>query len=105
MQVNKNNITQFLARTNMSFMVPVYQRNYDWSEENCKQLWNDIWIVSQGNGANTHFIGTICSKTVNGHEKTIIDGQQRITTVSLLILAMHDYVDTMNSKRIWIQLS
>ncbi len=38
MQVNKNNITQYLTATNMCFMVPVYQRNYDWKESNCKQL-------------------------------------------------------------------
>ena len=93
MQVNKNNITQYLTATNMSFMIPVYQRNYDWKEENCKQLWNDIWYISQSPSSKTHFLGTVCSKTFNGHEKTIIDGQQRITTVTLLMKAMHDYVD------------
>ena len=99
MQVNKNNITQFLTATNMSFMIPVYQRNYDWSESNCKQLWSDLWYVSQSCGARTHFLGTICSKTINGHEKTIIDGQQRITTVTLLVKAMHDYVENKEFKR------
>lgn len=99
MQVNKNNITQFLTSTNMSFMIPVYQRNYDWTEDNCKQLWNDIWYVSQSADAQTHFLGTVCSKTVNGHEKTIIDGQQRITTISLLMKAMHDYVDNDEFKK------
>ena len=99
MQVNKNNITQFLTATNMSFMIPVYQRNYDWKEENCKQLWNDIWYISQSASTRTHFLGTICSKTFNGHEKTIIDGQQRITTITLLMKAMHDYVDNDDFKR------
>lgn len=74
-------------------MIPVYQRNYDWKEENCKQLWNDIWYISQSPSSKTHFLGTVCSKTFNGHEKTIIDGQQRITIVTLLMKAMHDYVD------------
>ena len=42
MQVNKNNVAQFLAANNTTFVIPVYQRNYDWTEENCKQLWSDI---------------------------------------------------------------
>lgn len=98
MQVNKNNITQFLTATNMCFMVPVYQRNYDWTEDNCKQLWADIKYLGLGDTARTHFIGTICSKTTNGHEKTIIDGQQRLTTISLFVKAMHDYVDNTEFK-------
>lgn len=99
MQVNKNNITQYLTATNMSFMIPVYQRNYDWEEENCKQLWNDIWYISQSPNNKTHFLGTICSKTFNGHEKTIIDGQQRLTTITLLMKAIHDYVDNDEFKK------
>ena len=99
MQVVKNNITQFLSLTNTCFMIPVYQRNYDWTEENCKQLWSDLWYVAQHDGARTHFLGTICSKTVSGHEKTIIDGQQRITTITLLVKAMLDYVDNEDFKR------
>lgn len=91
MQVNKNNATQFLTANGICFMIPVYQRNYDWTEENCRQLWNDIWFISQ-QPAKTHFIGTICSKTINSSEKSIIDGQQRITTITLLMKAMHDLV-------------
>lgn len=88
-----------MTATNISFMIPVYQRNYDWTEANCKQLWNDIWYISQSASSRTHFLGTICSKSMNGHEKTIIDGQQRITTITLLMKAMHDYVDNDDFKR------
>lgn len=77
MQVYKNNITQYLTATNTNFIIPVYQRNYDWEKSNCKQLFNDILYVSQTpppSSNKTHFLGTICSKTQHGREKTIIDG-------------------------------
>lgn len=90
MQVGKNNISQFLTANHVCFVIPVYQRNYDWKEENCKQLWEDIWYVSEEPDNVTHFLGTICSSGVIAHEKTIIDGQQRITTVTLIIKAIHD---------------
>ena len=99
MQVGKNNITQFLTATGICFMIPVYQRNYDWNDENCKQLWKDIWYIAQSDDNRTHFLGTICTKTVNGHEKSVIDGQQRITTLTLLMKAMHDCVDNEDFKR------
>lgn len=99
LQVNKSNITQLLTMNNTCFMIPVYQRNYDWSIENCKQLWQDIWYISQNPGVRTHFLGTICSKSVNSREKTIIDGQQRITTITLLMKAMHDSVDDIDFKK------
>ena len=99
MQVNKNNVTQFLTARNMCFMVPVYQRNYDWDEDNCKQLWADLRHLALDEPGKTHFLGTICSKTTSSREKSIIDGQQRITTLSLLIKAMHDRVADDSFKR------
>ena len=90
MQVSKNNISQFLTSNNVCFVIPVYQRNYDWKEENCKQLWNDIWYIAEEDGNVTHFLGTICSNGVISHEKTIIDGQQRITSITLLVKAIRD---------------
>lgn len=89
MQVGKNNVSQFLTSNNVCFVIPVYQRNYDWQDENCKQLWDDIWYLSKIENA-THFLGTICSSGTIAHEKTIIDGQQRITSLTLLIKAIHD---------------
>lgn len=47
MQVSKNNVTQLLAATGISFVIPVYQRNYDWNEDNCKQLRNNIWHIQK----------------------------------------------------------
>lgn len=70
------------------FVIPVYQRNYDWKKENCQQLLNDLIDVVRNN-RNSHFFGSLVSYT-EGSECIIIDGQQRLTTVSLLLLALHD---------------
>ena len=73
------------------FVIPVYQRNYDWKIENCKQLYNDLINVIL-NRRRSHFFGSIVSVYVDGafNEYLVIDGQQRLTTVSLLFLAMYN---------------
>ena len=76
------------------FIIPVYQRNYDWRTENCKQLYDDLVKVVRQN-RNSHFFGSIVSSYVpNGRytEYLVIDGQQRLTTVSLLLLAMYNLI-------------
>lgn len=70
-------------------VIPVYQRNYDWKQENCLQLFNDLEEVVRENREN-HFFGSIVYKDEGAiGESTIIDGQQRLTTVNLLFLALH----------------
>ena len=76
------------------FVIPVYQRNYDWKTENCKQLYDDLVKVVKHH-RSTHFFGSIVSSYIpNGRytEYLIIDGQQRLTTVSLLLLAMYNLI-------------
>ncbi len=99
MQVNKNTMKQFLTVQDTCFTIPVYQRNYDWNKENSKHRFSDILFVAQSGGTKTHFLGTICSKTIYSREKSIIDGQQRITSLSLLLKAMHDCVCDEDFKR------
>lgn len=71
------------------FVIPVYQRNYEWSIENCKELFDDLIKVIKNNRVS-HFFGSIVSVCdESGEEFLIIDGQQRLTTVSLLFLAMY----------------
>lgn len=78
-------------------MIPVYQRTYKWTRLNCKQLLDDILRVSKYEN-RTHFIGSIVYITDEYYQATkinqlsIIDGQQRITTISLLLLAMCKYL-------------
>ena len=73
------------------FIIPVYQRNYDWRIENCKQLFDDLIIVIRKQ-RNSHFFGSIVSVHNDGsyNEFLVIDGQQRLTTISLLLLAMYN---------------
>ena len=83
-------LVRFLEGADNRFIIPVYQRNYDWKQANCKQLYNDLIKLIKDN-RESHFFGSIVSSLYEGHgssEYLIIDGQQRITTISLLLLAV-----------------
>lgn len=80
-------LMQFLEGSRTRFIIPVYQRNYDWKKENCKQLFDDLVSVIK-EGKETHFFGSIVSYAHSRDEVVLIDGQQRITTVSLILIAM-----------------
>ena len=94
MDARKANIYKFLSGDNQ-YIIPVYQRIYSWEIEECKRLWFDI-VDMQKKNKNGHFVGSIVSITENDSPSdmskfTIIDGQQRITTLMLLLLALRDY--------------
>lgn len=76
-------------------MIPVYQRNYDWKIENCKQLYDDLIKVIRNNRKN-HFFGSVVSvyepSSARNIEFLVIDGQQRLTTITLLLLAMYNLI-------------
>ena len=81
-------LIQFFEGGSKRFIIPLYQRNYDWKEENCKQLFKDLMNLHLS-GRSSHFFGSIVSsKDKTSEDRYIIDGQQRITTVSLLMIAM-----------------
>ena len=88
MEVNKNDIFSFISAGQTTFVIPVYQRNYDWKKENCLQLFSDVQNLVGVD--KTHFIGTICFKMNGKHECIVIDGQQRITSIMLLMKAIYD---------------
>lgn len=90
MRANEKLLLRFLEVSDTNFVIPVYQRNYDWKKEQCKQLYDDCISVIKNNYI-THFFGTIVSiynDSGRNREYSIIDGQQRITTVSLMLLAI-----------------
>lgn len=93
MRANKANLMQFLRRAGQ-LEVPVYQRRYSWGEKQCAQLWDDIVSLAQNDSIQNHFLGVIVyvEKSLNQISSTntayLIDGQQRLTTLSLLIAAM-----------------
>ena len=80
-------LMKFLDGSQKRFIIPVYQRNYDWKKENCKQLFDDLVSVEK-DGKETHFFGSIVSYAPSRDEVVLIDGQQRITTVSLILIAI-----------------
>ncbi len=67
--------------------IPIYQRNYDWGKDNCGTLFNDLTQIAKS-GNKKHFFGSIVRQIRFDETSLIIDGQQRITTVSLIICAM-----------------
>ncbi|GHQ41444.1 hypothetical protein VN1222_13000 [Helicobacter pylori] len=76
-------------------VIPIYQRLYSWEKEQCKELWDDIIKIGGNDKMDTHFIGSILyvldSITHSNNALLIIDGQQRLTTITLLLTALRDH--------------
>jgi uncharacterized protein with ParB-like and HNH nuclease domain len=95
MKANETKIDKFLATNETTFAIPVYQRNYDWTLTQCKQLLHDIIETGRNDKTNAHFIGSIVYVhddvyTASGlTELTIIDGQQRLTTITLIYITLY----------------
>ena len=90
----------FMEGANNHYVIPVYQRKYGWKIENCRQLYEDLKKVSR-DGRSSHFFGSIVSQVFPDGSKIefhIIDGQQRLTTVTLLLLAICNMVRTSRVK-------
>lgn len=81
-------LSDFIEGKKMQLIIPVYQRNYDWKVDNCDQLITDLVKLKNSNRRN-HFFGSIVSSPADfsGKNRLIIDGQQRLTTTSILLLA------------------
>ncbi|EKE91319.1 DUF262 domain-containing protein [Helicobacter pylori] len=106
MKVKESTINDFFALTGTIFSIPVYQRNYTWEEENCEKLLQDIISISQNK--KTHFMGSITyilhliddEKSLRKlQEFVIIDGQQRITTLMLLLKAIETKIPNEEIKK------
>lgn len=94
MDANKGYMVRFLNGNDKKFVIPVYQRAYSWKKGDCELLLSDLESVYE-KGSQTHFFGSIVyvANNLAGYtEYIIIDGQQRITTVSLLLLAIRNYL-------------
>ncbi|GAA8029300.1 DUF262 domain-containing protein [Helicobacter pylori] len=106
MKATQSTINDFFALTGTIFSIPVYQRNYTWEEENCKKLLEDIVSISQNK--KTHFMGAITyiSHLIDDEkslrqlqEFVIIDGQQRVTTIMLLLKAIETKIQNEGIKK------
>lgn len=95
MRAKETNFLKLMESQFNQYIVPIYQRTYSWGEKQCQVLWEDIIKISKKKNSDRHFIGsTVCYKSdeidLPGQIKKeiIIDGQQRITTLSLLMIAI-----------------
>lgn len=98
MEARQISIEDFLSSNKTRFIIPVYQRNYDWKEKNCLQLFEDIKNIGLQGERKSHFMGSIVyvsnsdTDSIDLKEYVIIDGQQRLTTSTLFLKALHDVI-------------
>ena len=103
MKASETPFVSFMQKT-IQFSIPIYQRTYSWTSEQCTQLWNDIINAGKDDTINGHFIGSIVYiseglyQVVSVPEVIVIDGQQRITTLSLLLSALGKILDEQKSE-------
>lgn len=89
-EVNKQSVKQLLetGKTH-KFVIPEYQRPYAWNDEQIQTLFDDITEYNANNNESSYFLGSIVSYENKDGEQEIIDGQQRITTLLLLLRAIY----------------
>lgn len=94
MKGSEAKMIEYMEGAGKRYVIPVYQRKYDWKEDNCRQLYEDLKKIVRDN-RESHFFGSIVSSVIGNGASTeyhIIDGQQRLTTVSLLLLAIRNLI-------------
>ncbi|MGL5821661.1 MAG: DUF262 domain-containing protein, partial [Sarcina sp.] len=95
MKANEKSILKFLECSDTSYLIPIYQRDYSWGIEEAKTLFDDLVVISTLE--RKHFLGsivTLYNHTCNNKEYIVIDGQQRIITISLLLIAILKYLES-----------
>jgi uncharacterized protein with ParB-like and HNH nuclease domain len=94
-------ILKFIGGTDKAFIIPPFQRNYEWGSEQCKELFNDILESCKSN--RTHYLGNITyyegdNNGASCTELILIDGQQRVTTILILLCALRDLIKDQTKK-------
>ena len=93
MKANEVNLLKFLQGPKQ-FLIPIFQRRYSWDKRHCDQLWKDIIRVGRDKSAHVHFLGSVVYMEHGIYSVStipqllVIDGQQRLTTLSLLLSAL-----------------
>ncbi len=99
MKADAMKLLDFIGKSQeKQFVIPIYQRVYSWGKEHCEQLWDDIIKMGGNDQIEGHFIGSIVFVhdgiyTTSHNEILIIDGQQRLTTITLLFIALRDHLN------------
>jgi uncharacterized protein with ParB-like and HNH nuclease domain/predicted transport protein len=93
MKATEANLLDFLKKS-PQFVIPIYQRTYSWAEKECRQLWDDILRTGSNEDVSSHFVGSIVYiekglyQVSSQSPMLVIDGQQRLTTITLVIAAL-----------------
>lgn len=97
MKATEAKLLEFLKKSSQ-FIIPIYQRIYSWKEKECQQLWDDILSSGENDDINAHFIGSVVYvekglySVSSQNPLLVIDGQQRLTTITLLIAALAEMI-------------
>lgn len=98
MKATEANLLEFI-RKSPRFMIPIYQRTYSWTEKECEQLWSDILRAGGSPDIKAHFMGSVVYIQDGLYQVTtnapllVIDGQQRVTTITLLLTALAEALE------------
>lgn len=96
-EINKKSVREFLESGRKErFIIPEYQRPYAWTDEEVQTLFDDLVDYTRGKNESPYFLGTIVSYNSTAKEQEIIDGQQRITTLCLLLRAIYTKIEKMD---------
>ena len=108
LNVDQKAIFDLLSDKKADFLIPDYQRPYAWDDEQCRTLWDDIFTFSfpnnnsdEFNEDDEYFLGSIVTFKNESGKLEVIDGQQRLTTLMLILRAFYDkfeYMQDQNSK-------
>lgn len=94
MKATETELSGFLNKQQVQYSIPIYQRTYSWKVEQCQQLWDDIMRAGRDEKINAHFIGPMVyieegiNQASRLSEMMVIDGQQRLTTITLILEAL-----------------
>lgn len=99
MRATETNVLKFIGGFDKVFIIPPFQRNYEWNSEQCDELFDDI-INAYKNG-KTHYLGNVVyyvgkNDGASYSEYILVDGQQRVTTILLLLCALRDSISNQN---------
>lgn len=105
LNVDQKTIFELLSDKKSDFLIPDYQRPYAWNEEQCQTLWDDIFSFSFPNNNSEefddneeYFLGSIVTFKNDNSKLEVIDGQQRLTTIMLILRAFYDKFGNMNDQ-------
>ena len=84
----ENNTYRKLIGNGLTYRIPRFQRDYSWTDEEWEDLWSDMLGTIQENGEPAHYMGYLVLQSQDEKSFDVIDGQQRLTTLSLIVLGV-----------------